>query len=317
MKPSVFAAAVAACLALAANAEAQTRLVVGHVSKSTTNWPFYIAEAKGMFKAENLEVENVVVGNVAGVAQQIVGGSLDLGNTTFEIVIQAVESGAPLSLIGATAIKYAYSLYGQKDIRSAADLKGRSVMVPVPKNDIANFFESWLKANNVKPSDVDVIYNGASTARYAAFTTGGVAAVAVSPPLDFSADAAGYNKLVDFGEFVKAYGFLGTAARKDWLAKNGPAARALMRALAKATDWLYDPANREEAIQLLMRETKVDHDIGEKTYNYVVVQLQAFSRGMKIPDADFMNVLKAFQDMGVAKNKDAKIEQYVDRSFLP
>jgi len=297
-------------------AKAQTKLVVGHVSRSTTNWPYYVAEAKGMFKAENLLVENVVIGNVAQCAQQVVGGSLDLGNTTFEIVIQAVENGAPLSLIGATAIKYAFSLYGSKDIKTAADLKGKIVMVPVPKNDIANFFESWLKANGVKPSDVDIVYNGASTSRYAALTTGAAAAVAVSPPLDFAAQAAGLNKLVDFGEFVKAYGFLGVTARKDWLARNRPVAEALMRALTKATDWLYDPANRDEAVGLLMRETKQEQNVSQQAYDYVVRDLQAFSRGMTIPNADFMNVLKAFQDMGVVKSKDVVMNTYVDLSYL-
>ncbi len=308
--------ALALVCALAQDAAAQTRLVVGQVSRTTTNWPYYIAEAKGMFAAENIAVENIFVGNVSAIAQQVTAGSLDLGNTTFEIVIQAVESGAPIKLIGSTVIKYAFSLYGQKNIKTAADLRGKSVMVPVPKNDIANFFEAWLKANGVQPSEVDIIYNGASVARYAALSTGAVAAVAVSPPLDFAADAAGLNKLVDFGQFVKSYGFLGVFGRADWLAKNRPAAEALLRALSRATDWLYDPANREEAVALLMKETKQDHDISEKTYDYVVRDLQAFSRGMAIPEADFMNVLKSFQDMGVVKDKVAPKNRYVDESFL-
>jgi NitT/TauT family transport system substrate-binding protein len=316
IRPGLMGAVAALVAGLAAPAVAQTKVVIGHVSKTVTYWPWLVAEQKGLFKAENLDVENVIVSNAAAVGQQVVAGSLDLGNTTFEIDIQAVENGAPISLIASTDIKYAYSMYGAKDVHSAAELKGRSAMVPVPKNDIANFFNAWLKANGMAPSDVDIIYNGSSPARFAALQSGGVGAVALAPPLDCAADAAGFHKLVDFAQFVKAYGFLGMLGRKDWLAAHRPATEAVIRAVSKATDWLYDPANREEAVAMLMRETKQDHDITEKTYDYVVRDTQAFSRGLAVPDADFLNVLKAFQEMGVVKDANAPIDRYVDRSFL-
>jgi ABC-type nitrate/sulfonate/bicarbonate transport system substrate-binding protein len=317
LMPSCLAASVLAfALGAVSPALAQTKLVIGQVSRTATNWPHFVAESQGLFKAENLTIQTEYVGNVATIAQQVVGGSLDIGNTTFEIVVQAVESGAPIMLIGSTVIKYPYTMLSAKDVKSAADVKGKKVMLPVPKNDIANFFESWLQANGVKSADVDKIYDGSSTNRYAALTTGAVSAAAVTSPLDFMGETAGFNKLIDFASFVKAYGFVGIIARKDWLARNRPATEAYLRAVSKATDWLYDPANKEAAIVLLMRETKQDRVISEKTYKYLIEDLKAFSPKLTIPDADFNNVLKAFQDMGVVKAKDAAKDKYVDLSFL-
>jgi len=312
----VAASVLALAFGAALPAVAQTKLIVGQVSRTATNWPHFVAESQGLFKAENLTIQTEYVGNVATIAQQVVGGSLDIGNTTFEIVVQAVEVGAPIMLIGSATIKYPYTMLSAKDVKSAADIKGKKVMLPVPKNDIANFFESWLKANDIKSTDVDKIYDGSSTNRYAALTTGAVSAAAVTSPLDFMGEAAGFNKLIDFASFVKAYGFVGIIARKDWLARNRPATEAYLRAMSKAVDWLYDPANKEAAIALLMRETKQDRNVSEKTYKYFIEDLKVFSPKLTIPDPDFNNVLKAFQDMGVVKAKDANKDKYVDLSFL-
>ena len=310
------ATSIVTLTALSMPAQAATKLVVGQASRSATSWPAFVADAVGFFKAENLEIQTEYIGNVAQIAQQTVGGSIDIGNTTFEIVVQAVESGAPILLVGSTAIKYPYSMMSSKDVKTAADMKGRKAILPVPKNDLANFFTDWMKNNGLKPGDVDLIYDGSSTNRYAALATGAVAAAAVNSPLDFTAASAGYNKLIDFGSYVKSYGFVGTIARKDWLAKNRPVMESYMRALSKATDWLYDPANHEKAVEILMKETKQDKDVSEKTYKYFIEELQPFSRKLNIPDADFDNVLQSFKDMGVVKNKAAARGQYVDLSFL-
>jgi ABC-type nitrate/sulfonate/bicarbonate transport system substrate-binding protein len=175
----------------------------------------------------------------------------------------------------------------------------------------------YLNGNGMKPTDIDRVYDGSSTNRYAALVAGAVVAAAINSPLDFTAEAAGYNKLIDFGSYVKAYGFVGIIGRKDWLAKNRPATEAYLRAVSKATDWLYDPANRAKAIEILMKETRQDRTVSEKTYDYYFNELHPFSRKLTIPDADFDNVLKAFQQNGVVKNKDANRAQYVDLSFLP
>jgi NitT/TauT family transport system substrate-binding protein len=313
---SLALAALLSFAALPAPAGAATKLVIGQASRSATSWPNFVADALGLFKQEGLEVQTEYIGNVALIAQQTVGGSLDIGNTTFEMVVQAVESGAPILLVGATAIKYPYSMMSAKDVKVPADMKGKKAILPVPKNDLANFFTDWMKANGLKPGDVDLIYDGSSTNRYAALATGAVQAAAVNSPLDFTAAAAGYNKLIDFGSYVKGYGFVGTIARKDWLAKNRPTMEAYLRALAKATDWLYDPANHDKAVEILVKETRQDKEVSEKTYKYYIEELQPFSRGLTIPDPDFNNVLQAFKDMNVVKNKAATKAQYVDLSYL-
>jgi NitT/TauT family transport system substrate-binding protein len=313
---TIVSVAILAFLGASNCALAQTKVVVGQTSQTAVSWPEYIAQEQGFFKQEGIEARNELVGSVASIAQQVVGGSLDLGFTTFDIVVQAVESGgAPISLIGSTTIKYPYTMMSAKNVKTAADLKGKKVILPVPKNDIANFFQAWAEENGLKEGDVDRVYDGASGNRYAALVAGAASAAAVTAPLNFAAEAAGYNKLIDFGSYVKGYGFIAIIARKDWLAKNRPTAEAYLRALSKGVDWFYTPANRAAAIQILMRATKQERAIAEKTYDWYN-ELQPFSRGLTVPDADFNNVLKGYQERGVVKSQTANKAKFVDLSFL-
>ena len=95
-------------------------------------------------------------------------------------------------------------------------------------------------------------------------------AALLTQPFDFHAEAQGYRKLLDIGAYGKEYGFLTVLARPQWLRDNPDTARGYLRALAAAVDWLYDPANRDEAIAILARETKLDPAIATKTYNYYI-----------------------------------------------
>ena len=116
-------------------------------------------------------------------------------------------------------------------------------------------------------------------------------------------------------EGMRAYPTVLYNVNREWAAK-GEAGMRVARAIQRAHTWLYDPANKAEAVALLMQETKQSKEISEKTYDYVVADLQAFSRKLDVPDADFNNVLKLFQELGVVKSREATKAKYVDLSFL-
>jgi NitT/TauT family transport system substrate-binding protein len=313
---ATLSAAALLALAAASTAIAQTKVIVGQVSRTAVNWPSFIAESEGMMKAEGITLDTIYVGNVALIAQQVVGGSLDIGNTTFETAIQAIESGAPLSIIGSVAIKYPFSLMSAKDVKTPADIKGKKVILPVPKSDMDNFITDWLVKNGMRPNDIDRVYDGSTTNRYAALKTGAVSAAAVTSPVDFTAAAEGFNKMIDFGSYVQGYGFIAIIARKDWLAKNEKTARGYLRAVSKATDWVYEPANRPKALNILVKESKQSMDVVEKTYDYFINQLKPFSRGLAIPDADIDNVIAALRTNGFVKSAQAPREKYIDLRYL-
>jgi NitT/TauT family transport system substrate-binding protein len=299
---------------------AQTKpLVVGQTSRSASDWPNYIAQDQGFYKQAGVSPQTIYIGNVAEVGQQVAAGSLDIGLTTFEVTVRVVEAGAPIVMVGSTLIKYPYSLMSDKNVGSAADLVGKKVILPVPKSDVANAFDQWMNDNHIAPSKVDEIFDGSSSNRFAALNAGVVAAAVLNSPLDFTAESEGYPKLLDFGKYLKSYGFVGIVVRRDWLKNNAETLRRYLAANARAINWLYDSKNREEAVDILMRATKQSRMITEKTYDYYVNSLQAYSKGLNVPNADLTNVVLMLARNGTISPdaREAPPSKYADLSYLP
>ncbi|HEY7067093.1 MAG TPA: ABC transporter substrate-binding protein [Chloroflexota bacterium] len=292
-------------------------LAVGEVARGASGWGRYVATEKGFFAAENVDADVTYVGSGTTTVQQVVSGGLDVGTTDWATIILAVENGADLAGVGSSMLKYAFSMMSAPDVRTAADLRGKRAVTSFLKDPNNVFFERWLRTQGVDPAEVDISFDGASGNRYAALTTGVVQAVALSAPFDFRAADEGYNRLVDFGTFAGDYAFVSIYARKPWLRDNGDAMRGFLRAYARGIDWLYDPANRAEAIDILMRSVDLDRALAERSYAYYVSELQPFSRNLAVPDAALQAVLDTLVDTGDLTRPTPPVTKYLDRTYAP
>jgi len=230
-------AAALACIALvlpATGASAQKRISDGQVSKTAPNWPNFIAAEKGFLRKHGVELDTVYVGNVANTVQQLVAGSFDVASSTFDTAIRAVANGGGAVLIGGVVTKYPYSIMTAKDVRSAADMKGKRVILPFAKDLLTVVWNRWLKEQGMRPEDVEQVYAGATPNRFAALAGGSVQGALLTQPFDFRAAADGYRKLLDIGAYGKEYGFLTILARSQWLKDNPDTARAYLRAMSDA-----------------------------------------------------------------------------------
>ena len=299
-----------------ARAQALKKISDGQVSKTAPNWANFIAVEKGFFRREGIELETVYVGNVANTVQQLVAGSFDVASSTFDTAVRAIANGGNAVMIGGVVTKYPYSIMAAANVTSAADMKGKRIILPFPKDLLTIVWNRWLTEKGIKPEDVEQTYTGATPNRLAALVSGAVHAALLTQPFDFRAEAQGYRKLIDIGAFGKEYGFLTVLARPQWLRDNPETARGYLRALAAAVDWLYDPANRDEAVEILARETKLDPAIATQTYNYYVGDLQPFSRKLAIPDEIIRSTVKTLIELGDIK-PDAATAKYVDLGYLP
>jgi ABC-type nitrate/sulfonate/bicarbonate transport system substrate-binding protein len=286
------------------------------VSKTAPNWPSFIADQKGFFKREGVELETSYVGNVANTVQQLVAGSFDVASSTFDTAIRAVANGGSAVLIGGTVTKYPYSIMTAPGIATVADLKGKRVILPFPKDLLTVVWNRWVTEQGMKPDDIEQVYAGATPNRLAALVSGTVQAALLTQPFDFRAAADGYRKLIDIGGYGKEYGFLTVLARPQWLRDNPDTARAYLKALSDAVDWLYEPANRDEAIAILAKATQLAPAIAGQTYDHYVKELQPFSRKLAIPPDIIPTTVKTLIELGDIK-PDAVSKTYVDLSYLP
>ena len=320
MTPTRLVAAALLCGMIAspladARAQALKKISDGQVSRTAPNWPSFIAAEKGFYRREGVELETVYVGNVANTVQQLVAGSFDVASSTFDTAIRAIANGGNAVMIGGAVTKYPYSIMTAPDITTAADMKGKRIILPFPKDLLTIVWNRWLTEKGMRPEDVEQVYAGATPNRLAALSSGTVQAALLTQPFDFRAEAQGFRKLLDIGAFGKEYGFLTVLARPQWLRDNPDTARGYLRALTAAVDWLYEPSHRYEAIEILARETKLDPSIAAQTYDYYI-KLEPFSRKLAVPDEIIRSTVKTLIELGDIK-PDAAAVKFVDSTYLP
>jgi ABC-type nitrate/sulfonate/bicarbonate transport system substrate-binding protein len=295
------------------------KLRIGSVGASAVNWPVFVAEQQGFFKAEGIEAEIIYVGNVANTVQQLVAGAFEIANSTFDSAIRAIAKGGRAVMIGGMTTKYPYSIMVAPSVQKLADLKGKSVVLPFKKDLLTVVWNRWVSEQGMQPSDIDQIYSGATSNRFNALITGAAQAALLTQPFDFRAAEGGYRKLLDIGAYGREYGFLAILGNPTWLQTDPDAARAYLRAIAKATDWLYDQKNRPEAIALLVKYTKVSAPVAGQTYDYYIKDLHPFSRKAALPMEIVQHTLKTLVDIGDVSPAEAQQTEgkMADLRYLP
>jgi NitT/TauT family transport system substrate-binding protein len=303
-------------LAFADMAAAQTlkTVRVGDVAPIAADWPHFVAAEKGLYKREGIDAQVTYVGNVANTVQQLAGGTFDIAVSTFDTAIRAIAKGADAVMIGGGVTKYPYSIMTAKGVAKVADLKGKKIILPFNKDLLTIVWNRWVAAQGMNTKDIDQVYDGATPNRFAALTSGTVQASLLGQPFDFKAAEQGYHKLVDLGAYGKEYGFLVFLGRPKWMKDNPEATRGYLRALSASIDWIYDPKNKEEAIAILAKATKLDKALAAQTYDYYVRDLQPFSRKLVIPPAIVDSTVKTLIELGDIKQPTKPL---TDVSYLP
>ena len=112
--------------ALPSRASAQTRKVRFSVSAvSIAEFPFRLAQVKGFYREEGLEVEVILIRGAVGL-QALLGGSVDYTSASGSTIAAAVK-GLPVKLVFIASAQPQFDLVAQPQIRSVQELKGKIV----------------------------------------------------------------------------------------------------------------------------------------------------------------------------------------------
>src|SRR5262252_9152719 len=296
--PSLIAFAIAFLLFFAPSAPAAETVIAGGVSSGSTNlWPIHIGIRKGFFQSAGINVDLVFAQSNASVIQQLAANSINVSvGSGLVDPIRAVEKGAPVALIRIETQKPPYALLAKPAIKSMADLKGKVVSVGGPKDITRIFFERMLAAGGVVPRDVDLIFAGATSARMAALQSGAADAALLTTPYNFHAEAAGYRNLGMTAEMVDLP-FSGVSVNRTWASRNMKTAQTYLATYSKAILWLEDPANRREAVDIMLAVSSLKPEDVEKSYDFLN-DGQFFETTGAISRAKLGKVLEALQELG-------------------
>ncbi len=130
--------------------------------------PMVVAQAKGYFAEEGLEVEVLdIKGGGSQAASALIGGSVDFSGNAIDHAIKAKTRGKDLvaihSFVRLPVMGLVVGSRHKGEIKSIADLKGRPLGVTSPGSQTHMILGYLLVKGGVKPEDVKIVGAGGST----------------------------------------------------------------------------------------------------------------------------------------------------------
>jgi len=149
--------------------------------------PFMLATFRGAFRRQGLEVELLDLSGGTKALEALVGGSADFVSGAYEHVVLLALKGIRLKSIvlqdDSFGLVIAVDSAKAHDVRSAADLRGRTVGVTSPGSSSSIGLRLYLATAGLSETDVSVIGVGAGAAAVAAMTSGRIDAISNFDPV--------------------------------------------------------------------------------------------------------------------------------------
>jgi NitT/TauT family transport system substrate-binding protein len=279
-------------------------------------WHQYVAQEKGLFEAQNLDVEFSYADNSSKVVQALASGSIPLGGPSPDAVINAAERGSNLAIIAGEVNKMAYSLVASRDVHSYADLRGKTLAVIGLQEGSTVVLKKMLGDHGLRPDDYSFVTVGGTANRAAAVSNGTTAAALIGQPQDFRLTAEGYTNLGNSYDVYPYYPLDVITTRRDWAQQNDDVVVRYLRAIVQADRWLYDPANREDAAIVAVNVLKMSYDEALRSYDLLVTQTQAIPRDGDLPISGLQAVIDTMVDIDLLSPPLPAPDKYVDLSYL-
>lgn len=304
--------------ALAQTGSSNLRTITrGTISATAMDWPDYVARGKGLYQKESLKVEHALISPTT-ITSSLIGGSIQVGLIGATQLILAVESGADLVAIGKGADPSPYTLVATRSVKTMGELKGKTISLNDPTDVYTVATREILKKNGLDPDkDVTLRFGGNSNQRMAALQAGAVDAVPLVPPQDRLMLDQGFNGLVFYPDYFPNLALSLTAVSRAWGTKNSDVVKSFMRAQAAAVAWLYDPANKGEALQILMKETRADEAAAGHAYDIYVTRLRMYGNNGCIETNGIQPVITLMSEVNKLINKDLPVGKYVEKQWCP
>jgi ABC-type nitrate/sulfonate/bicarbonate transport system substrate-binding protein len=284
--------------------------------------PSYVAQDKGFFAREGLAVNLTATPNSGFQISSLVSGKFQIASTAIDNLIAYQEGQGTAKLdrepdmVAIMGISSAeLSMFAVPGVRSIADLKGRDLALDSLTTGYAFVLRYLLEKGGLGPDDVRFVAVGNSRARLQSLRDGKFAAALITEPFTGVARQEGFTLL---GEGVSALGGYQANVRivnRAWANENPKAVVGYIRALRSAIDWIYDPANRDEAVRILAARVKVDEAAARGAVEGMTQGQSALQRNGEMDLQGLRNVIMLRERYGVPQKKMGPPSKYYDPTW--
>jgi ABC-type nitrate/sulfonate/bicarbonate transport system substrate-binding protein len=244
-------------------------------------------------------------------------GEIDVGKNATPYMIQAVLKGSDAVAVASQTTNPIYSLIVRPEIKSFADLKGKTLGLSTPGDTISLSAVRLLNAKGIKVSDYSAKVVVGTPARFDCLKSGECAAVPMGQPEDLEAIKLGFPRLGFTHEAGSDLIFNVDMARRAWGVQNKDTLVRFVRAMASAYEFMNDPKNATEVIALVRDSGKLSDDIARQIYApYLDPAKNVLPRRGEVSLAAFDRVLTLMREVGAISATHPAADEFVDLQYL-
>ncbi len=255
-------------------AEAADKVVVLYSARSLSQAMPWIAEAAGLLKKHDLDMDLVYVGGGPRAAAATIAGETDITVVGGVSVIRPfVQGNKDLAFVGSVKNILTHSIFAKPDIQKPENLKKKRIGVTQIGSNPHYFAVQALRHFGIDAREVAFIQTGGTAETLAALVANGIDAAVLLPPIDAQAIDMGYHYVINGPELRIPYAATTLVARRSVIAKRQQVLSRLMRVMAEAAMILH--TDREFTYKVLGKQLRLnDRKILDAAYNSEIKALE-------------------------------------------
>ncbi|MDB5091782.1 MAG: ABC-type nitrate/sulfonate/bicarbonate transport system periplasmic component-like protein [Mucilaginibacter sp.] len=291
------------------------KLKFAAVSRNYFNMPIWAAKHAGHFYDEGLDVDIELYEPIDEVTDRLRDGRAQFAFGVTEHVILDNEAGGHIRIVGGNVNKLPFSFISGKNIRSIADLRGKTVGVSSIEAGSSSLVMKLLAAQGLEyPHDYDIRAVGPILARWELLQAGEIDAGLQGVPLNFIALDQGYPTLSEPRDEFPHFQFTSLNVDGRWAAANPDVVMRFMRAFVRAHHWFFD--NRAEATRIAVEETGIPESYALRAWDEYTRE-EIFPKDGNLATAAVQALIEISSLIRAIPNRrKTAAEDYIDRSYL-
>jgi NitT/TauT family transport system substrate-binding protein len=285
------------------NATELKRVKIGY-SQLRISLPVFVAQEKGIFKKNGLDVELEMFDTAQPLMDALCGGKLDVaGYTAFPITFSA-QLRSKRDLVYATALmeddSHPISMFVIKNdstISSIAKLKGKRIGI-LPTYAYKAWLELILEKNGIKPDEV-IIQQVAPSMTPAVLESGAVDVMFTNDPAVTACIKKGIGKLLYKDAIVPKYfwspfPFGSFNMTKEFVQNNPAVAKQIVKSLDEAIDFIN--SNQQAAKKIMANFLPEAQKVFVESYPDAL-----FLKSTQFSVKELMKVEESYKEQGIVK----------------
>jgi NitT/TauT family transport system substrate-binding protein len=308
LKRMILLGAVTAMLMPQAASAQEMSLRAVYNALSGVMGPIWVAQDANLFSKHGVSVDLKYLAATTAV-QGMVGGGEEIGLVGNQGIDAKLE-GADLLYIASCLPTFVFQIYARPEIKSLADLRGKTVAVTQPAASTDYAMRIVLRRNGLEPDkDVKILFTQDINAVFTSVNVGNAAAGIMSAPTSLRAKAAGLKPIVNVTELKIPFLFTGVLSSPKIIREKNEAVIRFLRGYIEAMAVIRK--DREVTIRSLGKFLKTtDREVLESVYEEYK---EVFPQSPLVTAAEVKAVLDAAKS---PKAKQMKPEEFFDNALV-